>query len=72
MLIYEGDKSNYRGVNIKKNSDGTFNLSQSHLMEKIINHVVLELSMSLKAREMLSVKPLLHKDSWTIQVQHGL
>ena len=32
-------------------SDGTFELSQLHLVEKIINHVGLAVSTSLKARE---------------------
>ena len=52
MLTDEGDISNYLGVNIKKNSDSTFELSQSHMVEKIINHVGLEVSASLKAREL--------------------
>ena len=43
------------------NSDGTFILSQSHLAEKIINHVRLEGSASLKARDTPSGKPVLHK-----------
>ena len=51
MLTDEGDISNYIGVNTKKNSDGTFELSQSHLVEKIINHVRLEVSGSLKLGE---------------------
>ena len=38
-LIDEGDISNYLGVNINTNSDGTFELLQYHLEEKIINHV---------------------------------
>ena len=48
MLTDKGDISNYLGVNIKKNSDDTLKLSQSHLVEKIINHVGLEVSASLK------------------------
>ena len=39
FLIDKRDISNYLGVNIKKISYGTFKLSQSHLVEKIINHV---------------------------------
>ena len=30
VLTYEGDISNYLGVSIKKNSNGTFELSQLH------------------------------------------
>ena len=33
VLIDEGDLSNYLGVNIKENSDGTFELSQFHLVK---------------------------------------
>ena len=51
MLKYEGDISNYLGVNIKKNSNGTFKLSQFHLVEKIINCVGLTVSMGLNPRE---------------------
>ena len=46
-----------------KNPDGTFKLSQLHLVEKIINRVGIELSASLKAIEMPTGNPLLHKDS---------
>ena len=58
MLTDEGDISNYPGVNINKNSDGTFKLSQSHLVEKIINHVGLEVSVSLKSIDTTAGKPL--------------
>ena len=61
MLIDEGCISNYLGVNIKKNSNGTFELLQLHLVEKIINHVGLEVSENLKARETPAGKPILHK-----------
>ena len=44
----EGDISNYLVVNTKTNSDGTFKLLQSHLVEKIINHARLTVSASLK------------------------
>ena len=61
MLTYEGDISNYLGVNIRKKSDGTFKLSQLHLVEKLINHVRLEFSLILKARDTPTGKPLQHK-----------
>ena len=35
-------------------------------MEKIINHVVLNVSVSLKSRETLSGKPLLHKYEYSL------
>ena len=62
VLTDGGDISNYLGVNINKNSDGTFKSSQSHLVEKIINNVGLIVFMSLKARDTPAGKPLLHKD----------
>ena len=37
---------------MKKNSDGKLELPQPHQVEKIINHVGLEVSASLKAREL--------------------
>ena len=48
MFTDEGDISNYPGVNIKKNLDGTFGLSQSHLMDRIINNLRLTVYVSLK------------------------
>ena len=65
MLTDEGYISNYLGVTIKKNSYGTFELSQSNLVEKIINHVGLEVSVSIKSREIPSVKKLFNKDEYT-------
>ena len=41
--------------------DGSFELSQSHLVDKIINHVRITVSASLNCREMPARKPLLHK-----------
>ena len=61
MLTDEGYIYNYLGVNINKSTNGIFKLSQSHLVETIINHVGLEVSASLKVRETPSGKPLLHK-----------
>ena len=60
----EGDISNYLGVNIKKNSYGTFKLSQSHMVDKIINHIGFTVSASLNSIETPSVKSLLHKDKY--------
>ena len=57
VLTVEGYISNYLRVNIKKYSDGTFKLSQSNLAEKIINHVGLEVYVSLKSREAPAGKP---------------
>ena len=50
VLIYKGDISNYPGVNMKKNSYDKLELSLSHLVDKIINHAVIEVFVSLKAR----------------------
>ena len=49
-----------------KNSDGTFELSQTHLVEKTIKHVRLEVSASIKAREISAVKPLVRKDKYSL------
>ena len=65
MLIYEGDISNYLGVNIKKTFYGKFELSQSHLVEKIINHLGLKVSEILESIDTTSGKPLLHKDKYS-------
>ena len=70
MLTDEGDISNYLGVYIKKNSDGTFKLSQSHLVEKIINHIGLEVFVSLKKRETPTGKPLMHKDKFSLGIKY--
>ena len=61
VLTDEGYISNHLVVNIKKDSDGTLELSQLYLVEKIINHVGLELSASIKSRDTPTVKPLLYK-----------
>ena len=66
MLIDEGDMSNYLEVNINKNSDGTFELSQSHLVDKIFSHVGLTVFASLKSRETPDVQPFPHKDGSSI------
>ena len=66
MLTDEIDVSNYRGVNIHKNSDGTIELFQLHMTEKIFNHVRLTVSVSLKCREMPAGKPMLHKDKYIL------
>ena len=66
MLTDEGDISNYLGFNIKKNLDGIFGLSQSHLVEKIINRVGLTVSASLKSIEVPAVKSLLHKETYSL------
>ena len=53
-------------VNTQKNSDGTFELSQLHLAEKIINRVGITLSMILKSSETPSGKLLLYKEKYIL------
>ena len=65
-MTNEEDISNDLGVNIKKKSDETFELSQYHLVEKIINDVRLEVSKSFKARETPNGKPVLNKDEFSL------
>ena len=62
VLTDEVDISNDIGGNIKKNSYGALELLQLHLVEKIINHVRLTASASLKSIETPAGKPLFHKD----------
>ena len=62
MLTDEGNISNYPGVNIKKISDGIFELSLSHFLEENINHFRITVFTSLKSKETPVVKPFLHKD----------
>ena len=45
---------------------GHLKLSQSHLVGKIINHVGIEMSVSLKARDMPDGKPLPHRDKYSL------
>ena len=61
ILIDEGDISNYIGVNIKTHSDGAFNLLQSQIVEKIVNHVRHTVSAILNAIEITTIKPLLYQ-----------
>ena len=66
VLIDEGYISNYLQVNIKNNSDRTFKLLQSHLLEKIFNHVGLTVSASLKSRETTYGKQLPQKEEYSL------
>ena len=49
-------------MNIKKNSDETFGLSEPHLVEKITNNIRLTVSTSLKSIDTPDGKSLLHKE----------
>ena len=53
--------SNYLVLNIKNKSDRTFELYQSHFIDKIINQIGLTLSAGLNHQENLFVKLLPHK-----------
>ena len=48
VLKDDGDISNYLEVKTKNNSDGTFELSQSHLVEKLSNKSDLKCMQVLK------------------------
>ena len=63
VLTDEGVISNRLGVSIKNNPDGGFQLSQSRLVDKIIIHVGLTTSLSIKLKEPPVQKMFLHKDS---------
>ena len=62
ILTDEGDISNHLRVSIKNNPDGEFQLSQSHLVDKIIIHIGLTTSVSIKLKEPPVQKMFLHKD----------
>ena len=62
LLVDEVYISNYLVLNIKNKSDRTFELYQSHFIDKIINHIDLTLSAGLNRKETMFFKPLLHKD----------
>ena len=49
----KGGISNFLRVNIKNNSYGTLKLYQSNLVEKIISHLGLNVSVRLKCKENL-------------------
>ena len=61
MFTDEEDVQNYIGVNIKKNLYGAFELSQSHMVNKLFNHVGLAVSAILKSIDKPTGKPLLNK-----------
>ena len=69
VLKYEGDISNYLGVNITKKSYGTLKLLQLHLVEKIIDHVRLTVSVGLKEIDMPDRKLLLHKNEYSLGIK---
>ena len=46
---------------------GSFELSQSHLVDKVIDHVGREVSASITARDTPAGKPLLHKDEYILE-----
>ena len=48
IMTDEGDISNYLGLNIRNNSDGTFEILQPHFIEKIISHIDIIFSARLK------------------------
>ena len=67
MFTDEGDISNYRRGKTKKFLYGTFELSLSHLAQKIINHVGFIVSTNLKAIETPAGKPSLHRDESSLE-----
>ena len=69
LFTDEGDISNYLGVNINNNLDGTFKLSQLHLVGKIINHPRFMLPSSTKLKEKPAGKSLLNKDEYILEIK---
>ena len=61
MLADEGDMSNYIGVNRNKNSDGKFELSQLHMVEKLSTMLYSSFPRVSSQYRRLLEKPLMHK-----------
>ena len=66
MLTDEGYISNYLGVNITKLQMGYSNYRNRTWWRKIIKHVRLTVSVSLKARDTPDGKKFLHKDIYSL------
>ena len=62
VLTDQGDISNYLGFNIKKKFRWDIKIITIAPSGKNINHVGIEVSENIKAREKPAGKPLLHKD----------
>ena len=71
MLIDKGDISNYLWVDTKISSDYTFELMQSHIVKKIINHIRLTVYASHKSRKASDEKILMDKEKYSL-VRKGI
>ena len=69
VLTHKGYISNYLVFDIRNISDSTFKWLQSNLVDKIINHVGLTLSESLKRREMPAGDTLLNKNKSSLIIK---
>ena len=65
VLTEEGTIDKFLGINIIKRDDGTFELSQPFLIERIVNFIKTEYESELNGKPSITPvgKPLLHKDT---------
>jgi hypothetical protein len=56
----DGDLTKYLGVDVKRHKDGKIELTQSHLIQRILD--VLSIDESVHSRPTPAIKPLLYKD----------
>ena len=61
-LTNDGGIKNYLGVEVTKNSDGTIELKQKFLIERILKALGLDMDIISAAKPTPVIKPLLHKD----------
>ena len=58
--LHGGDVSRYLGMDIDRNSDGSFEIKQPYLIERILK--LLEIDDKVNPKPTPATKPLLHKD----------
>ena len=61
-LTNDGGIKNYLGVEVTKKEDGTVELKQKYLIERILKALSLDLEMTDASKPTPAIKPLLHKD----------
>ena len=61
-LTNDGGIKNYLGVEVTKNDDGTIELKQKYLIERILQALSLDIEMTAASKPTPVIKPLLHKD----------
>jgi hypothetical protein len=70
VLTNDGEVKNYLGVEVVKREDGSIELKQKFLIERIIEAVGLDKDIKGSSKPTPSVKPLLHKDLDGLERKH--